>query len=75
MHYDERSRRAGILAGFALGIAAGAGAALLLGGRRTVPGSAAVARARGLRAPTGRRLHASGRGGAAARMARKRFRL
>lgn len=75
MHYEEQSRRLGILGGFVLGIAAGAGAALLLGGGgRRSPGSQAVRRARRMRAPRGKSLHASA-GGAAARMARKKFAL
>lgn len=75
MQYEEQSRRLGILGGFALGIVFGAGAGLLLAGRRApAPGSDAVRRARGLRAPTGRRLHVSA-GGAAGRMAKKKFRL
>jgi hypothetical protein len=73
MQYEEQSRRLYILGGFALGIVFGAGAGLLLrpGGRRAA-GSDAVQRARGLRGPTGKRLHA---GGAAGRMARKKFAL
>jgi len=72
MHYEEQSRRLSILGGFALGIAFGAGVALLMGGRHRAPGSDAVRRARALRGPTGR-LRAQG--GAAARMARKKFAL
>jgi hypothetical protein len=75
MQYEEQSRRLSILGGFVLGIAAGVGAGLLLASRpRAAPGSDAVRRARGLRAPTGRRLKASA-GGAAGRMARKKFAL
>jgi hypothetical protein len=76
MRYEEQSRRLSILGGFALGIAAGLGAALLLSprGRGAATSSDAVRRARGLRAPTGRRLHVSA-GGAAGRMARKKFTL
>jgi hypothetical protein len=75
MQYEEQSRRLSILGGFALGIAFGAGAGLLWNTRRrAVPGSDAVRRARGLRGSTGRRLHASA-GGAAGRMARKKFSL
>lgn len=75
MHYEEQSRRLGILGGLVLGIVAGAGAALLLAPRGPgAHGSSAVRRARGLRAPRGKRLHASA-GGAAARMARKKFAL
>ena len=75
MQYQEQSRRLGILGGFVLGIAAGVGAGLLMGPGRGAPaGSDAVRRARGLRAPTGRRLHVSA-GGAAGRMARKKFTL
>lgn len=75
MQYEEQSRRLGILGGFALGMAVGACVGLLMNaGRRDTPGSDAVRRARGLRAPTGRRLHVSA-GGAAGRMARKKFAL
>ena len=75
MQYEEQSRRLSILGGFALGIAFGAGVGLLWNtARREAPGSDAVRRARALRAPTGRRLHVSA-GGAAGRMARKRFTL
>ena len=73
MDYQEQSRRLSILGGFALGIAFGAGVGLLLRPRRAAAhGSPAVERARGLRAPTGKRLRATA-GGAAGRMARKRF--
>jgi hypothetical protein len=65
MHYEEQSRRLSILGGFALGIACGAGAALLLAGSRRAPASDAVRRARALR----------GRRSAAARAARKKFTL
>jgi hypothetical protein len=75
MQYEEQSRRLSILGGFALGIVFGVGAGrLLLSRPRAVPASDAVRRARGLRAPTGRRLHVSA-GGAAGRMARKKFAL
>ena len=75
MQYEEQSRRLSILGGFALGIAFGMGAALaMVPGSRAPAGSDAVRRARGLRAPTGRRLHVSA-GGAAGRMARKKFAL
>jgi hypothetical protein len=75
MQYEEQSRRLGILGGFALGIAVGVGAGLLMvPGGRAPAGSDAVRRARGLRAPTGRRLHVSA-GGATGRMARKKFTL
>jgi hypothetical protein len=74
MQYEEQSRRLGILGGFALGIAFGAGVGLLMGTPRRAPASDAVRRARGLRAPTGRRLQASA-GGATGRMARKKFAL
>ena len=75
MNYEEQSRRLSILGGFALGIAVGAGAGLLWNARgRGAPAADAVSRARTLRAPTGRRLHASA-GGAAGRMAKKKFRL
>jgi hypothetical protein len=74
MHYEEQSRRLSILGGFALGIAFGAGAGLLWNARGGARPADAVSRARTLRAPTGRRLHASA-GGAAARMAKKKFRL
>jgi hypothetical protein len=74
MQYEEQSRRLGILGGFALGIAFGAGVGLLLGSPRRAPASDAVQRARGLRAPTGRRLKSTA-GGAAGRMAKKKFRL
>jgi hypothetical protein len=74
MHYEEQARRLGIVGGFALGIALGAGAALLMGGRRAAPASDAVRRARRLRAPSGRHLQGT-REGAAGRMARRRFKL
>ena len=74
MHYEEQARRLGILGGFALGIALGAGVGLLMGGRRAAPGSDAVRRARRLRAPTGRHLQET-RDGAAGRMARRKFKL
>jgi hypothetical protein len=75
MNYEEQSRRLSILGGFALGIAFGAGAGLLWNARgREGKAVDAVSRARTLRAPTGRRLGASA-GGAAGRMARKKFRL
>lgn len=74
MQYEEQSRRLSILGGFALGIVFGAGVGLLMGSPRPAPASDAVQRARGLRAPTGRRLRTSA-GGAAARMARKKFAL
>lgn len=75
MQYEEQSRRLSILGGFALGIVFGAGVGLLWNtGRRETPASDAVRRARGLKAPTGRRLHVSA-GGAAGRMARKKFSL
>lgn len=74
MQYEEQARRLGILGGFALGIAVGAGVGLLLGGRRASPGSDAVRRARRLRAPTGRHLRGV-REGAAGRMARRKFAL
>jgi hypothetical protein len=73
MYYEEDSRRLGILGGFALGVAFGAGVGLLLGGGRA-PAGDAVKRARALRAPRGGGV-AAGSGGAAARMARRRFRL
>ena len=75
MNYEEQSRRLSILGGFALGIAFGAGAGLLWNARgRPSSGPDAVQRARGLRGSTGRRLKASA-GGAAGRMARKKFAL
>lgn len=74
MQYEEQARRLGILGGFALGIAVGTGVALLMGGRRAAPGSAAIRRARGLRAPSGRHLEGA-RDGAAGRMARRKFKL
>lgn len=74
MNYEEQSRRLSILGGFALGIAFGAGAGLLWNARRPSSSSDAVQRARGLRGSTGRRLKASA-GGAAGRMARKKFAL
>ena len=75
MQYEEQARRLGILGGFALGIAVGTGVALLMGGgRRSAPGSAAVRRARAARAPSGRHLDGA-RGGAAGRMARRKFKL
>jgi hypothetical protein len=74
MQYEEQARRLGILGGFALGIALGAGVGLLLGGGRSTPGSDAVRRARRLRAPTGRHLQGV-REGAAGRMARRKFEL
>lgn len=75
MQYEEQSRRLRILGGFALGIAFGAGAGLLWNARRRPPsGTDAVQRARRVRGSTGRRLHAAA-GGAAGRMARKKFAL
>ncbi|MBW3573188.1 MAG: hypothetical protein KY467_18990 [Gemmatimonadetes bacterium] len=75
MQYEEQARRLGILGGFALGIAVGTGAALLLGSaRRSAPASAAIRRARRMRAPSGRHLEGA-RGGAAGRMARRKFTL
>ncbi len=73
MYYEEDSRRLGILGGFALGVAFGAGVGLLLVGARS-PASDAVSRARALRASRGGGVRAGG-GGAAGRMARRRFRL
>jgi hypothetical protein len=74
MQYEEQARRLGILGGFALGIAVGTGVALLMGGRRPVSGSTALRRARHMRAPSGRHLDGA-RGGAAGRMARRKFKL
>ncbi|HEX8395503.1 MAG TPA: hypothetical protein VF665_24340 [Longimicrobium sp.] len=77
MHYEEQSRRLGILGGFALGIAFGAGVGLVLrpGGARGGR-SAAVRRARGLKAPAAEgRPGRAATHGAAGRMARSRFRL
>ena len=74
MQYEEQARRLGILGGFALGIALGAGVGLLIGGRGASSGSDAVRRARRLRAPTGRHLQGT-REGAAGRMARRKFTL
>jgi hypothetical protein len=74
MQYEEQARRLGILGGFALGVAVGTGVALLMGGPRGAPGSAAVTRARRVRASRGRQLEGA-RGGAAARMARRKFKL
>jgi hypothetical protein len=74
MQYEEQARRLGILGGFALGIALGAGVGLLIGGLGESPGSDAVRRARRLRAPTGRHLQGT-REGAAGRMARRKFKL
>ena len=75
MHYEEQSRRLGILGGFALGIVAGVSAGLLLFPRRgAAPGSAAVRRARALRGHTGRRLPGPA-GRATVRMARTKFAL
>lgn len=79
MHYEEQSRRLNILGGFALGVVFGAGVALALALRPSGAAgahSAAVRRARGLRAPAaeGRPERAASRG-AAGRMARSRFRL
>lgn len=75
MHYEEQARRLGILGGFALGIALGAGVGLLLGGgRRAVPSAAAVHRARRLKKPSGHHLEGA-RGGAAGRMAKRKFKL
>ena len=75
MDYEEQTRRMSILGGFSLGIAVGAGVGLLLGGRGRRPrGSDAVRRARALLGATGRKLHVSA-GGAAARMARRKFAL
>jgi hypothetical protein len=73
MYYEDDSRRLGILGGFALGVAFGAGVGLLLGGGRA-PASDAVRRARALRGPSGGGT-ARPRRGAAGRMARRRFRL
>lgn len=72
MQYEEQARRLGILGGFALGIAVGTGVALLMGGRRA-PRSAAVKRARRVRAPRGRHLEVAG--GATGRMAKRKFKL
>lgn len=74
MHYEEQARRLGILGGFALGIAVGAGAALLVGGRRRASPAAAVTRARRARVPRGGRVEPA-TDGAAGRMARKKFKL
>jgi hypothetical protein len=74
MQYEEQARRLGILGGFALGIAVGTGVALLIGGRRGAPGSTAVKRARRVRRTGGRALEGA-QGGAAGRMARRRFKL
>ncbi|MBB4637090.1 hypothetical protein [Longimicrobium terrae] len=77
MHYEEQSRRLNILGGFALGVAFGAGVGLVLRPRGDAGAhSAAVRRARGIRAPAaqGRPERAATRG-AAGRMARSRFRL
>jgi hypothetical protein len=74
MQYEEQTRRLGILGGFALGIAVGTGVALLMGGRRGAPGSAAVRRVRRMRAPAGGHLEGA-RGGAAGRMAKRKFKL
>ena len=73
MYYEDDSRRLGILGGFALGLAFGAGVGLLLGSGRDSGGDA-VKRARALRNPTGGGVRRAG-GGAAGRMARRRFRL
>jgi hypothetical protein len=73
MYYEEDSRRLGILGGFALGVAFGAGVGLLVGGAQA-PSPDAVSRARSLRAPRGRGVK-TGTAGAAGRMARRRFRL
>ena len=73
MQYEEQARRLGILGGFALGIAVGTGVALLMGGPRPA-GSAAIRRARRLRPPSGKHLDGS-RGGAAGRMAKRKFKL
>jgi hypothetical protein len=70
MQYEEQARRLGILGGFALGIAVGTGVALMMGGRRGAPGSAAVKRARRVRSATGRHLQ-----GTTGRMARRKFKL
>jgi hypothetical protein len=74
MQYEEQARRLGILGGFALGIAVGTGVALLMGGPRPAAGSAAFRRARRLRAPSGKHLDGS-HGGAAGRMAKRKFKL
>ncbi|HYR08327.1 MAG TPA: hypothetical protein VEQ60_11180 [Longimicrobium sp.] len=74
MQYEEQARRLGILGGFALGIAVGTGVALLMGGPRGAPGSAAVKRARRVRRVRGRQLEEA-RGGAAGRVARRKFKL
>jgi hypothetical protein len=74
MQYEEQARRLGILGGFALGIAVGTGVALMMGGPRGTPGSAAVKRARRVRGSRGRAVEGAA-GGAAARMARRKFKL
>ena len=74
MQYEDQSRRAAILGGFALGIGFGVGVGMVLAGERGGGHGGAVSRARGLRAPSGR-APGSLRGGARARMARRRFRL
>jgi hypothetical protein len=71
MQYEEQARRLGILGGFALGIAVGTGVALMMGGPRGAPRSAAVTRARRVRGSRGRAVE----GGAAGRMARRKFKL
>lgn len=72
MHYQEPSRRRSILGGFALGAMLGAGVALLLAPRPAARGDA-VRRARELRDPAPARPRP--RGGAAGRMAKRRFSL
>lgn len=74
MQYEEQARRLGILGGFALGIAVGTAAALMMGAPRGTPSSAAVKRARRVRASRGRQLE-SAAGGAAGRMAKRKFKL
>jgi hypothetical protein len=73
MHYEEESRRLGILGGFTLGVVFGAGVGLLLLGGRAAGGDA-VRRARALRGAGGGAVGARRRG-AASRVARRRFRL
>jgi hypothetical protein len=73
MYYEEDGSRGSILGGFALGVVFGAGVGLLLSSERRHSGDA-VRRARGLRGPRGGRLRTAP-GGAAARVARRRFAL
>jgi hypothetical protein len=73
MYYEDDGRGGGILGGFTLGMVFGAGIGLLLMSSRSLSGDA-VRRARALKGATGRKLRTA-RGGAASRVARRRFTL